>query len=118
MRKLELRKQNYPKSSCSEVVEVKLEYEYVCCCSVAESCPTLCDPMNYRIPCPSLSPGVFSNSCLLKNIFLLCKPPSFWYFVITAQVLLKLLCSGFCVKTTFILWDKFPKYAIAGSYDS
>ena len=33
--------------------------------SVAQSCPTLCDPMNRskaRPPCPSPSPGVHSNS--------------------------------------------------------
>ena len=33
--------------------------------SVAQSCPTLCDPMNRstRPPCPSPTPGVYSNSC-------------------------------------------------------
>ena len=34
--------------------------------SVAQSCPTLCDPMNRstpRPPCPSSTPGVYSNSC-------------------------------------------------------
>ena len=32
---------------------------YRCCCSIAQSCPTLCDPMNCstRLLCPSLSPG-------------------------------------------------------------
>jgi len=34
-----------------------------CCCSVTESCRTLCDPRDCRLPCPSLSPGVCSNSC-------------------------------------------------------
>ena len=36
------------------------------CCSVTKSCPTICDPhelQHSRIPCPSLSPGVCSNSC-------------------------------------------------------
>ena len=32
------------------------------CCSVAQSCLTLCDPMDTRLSCPSLSPGVCSNS--------------------------------------------------------
>ena len=37
--------------------------------SVAQSCPTLCSPMNRsRPPCPSPSPGVHSNLC----------PPSWW----------------------------------------
>ena len=38
------------------------------CRSVANSCPTLCDPMELqhtRLPCPSLSPRVYSNSCPL-----------------------------------------------------
>ena len=37
--------------------------------SVAQSCPTLCDPMNWqhaRPPCPSPTPGVHSNSCALS----------------------------------------------------
>ena len=34
-----------------------------CCCSVTQLCLTLRDP---RLPCPSLSPGVFSNSCPLS----------------------------------------------------
>ena len=35
-----------------------------CCCSVTQLCLTLRDP---RLPCPSLSPGVFSNSCPLSR---------------------------------------------------
>ena len=38
--------------------------------SVAQSCPTLCDPMNCRTParppCPSPTPRVYSNSCPLS----------------------------------------------------
>ena len=32
---------------------------------LTKSCPTLCDPRNcsIRLPCPSLSPGICSNSC-------------------------------------------------------
>ena len=36
-------------------------------CSVAQSCPTLCDPMNRStpgLPGPSPTPGVYLNSCL------------------------------------------------------
>ena len=39
------------------------------CCSVAQSCLTLCDPMGYSIPSfplSLLSPGVCSNSCPLS----------------------------------------------------
>ena len=40
----------------------------VCCCSVTQWCLTLCCPLNsstpgFRLPCPSPSPGAFSNSC-------------------------------------------------------
>ena len=31
--------------------------------SVAQSCPTLCNPMDTRPPCPSPTPGAYSNSC-------------------------------------------------------
>ena len=31
--------------------------------SVAQSCLTLCDPMNHRPPCPSPTPGGHPNSC-------------------------------------------------------
>ena len=30
---------------------------------MAKSCPTFCDPMDVRLLCPPLSPGVYSNSC-------------------------------------------------------
>ena len=35
--------------------------------SVAQSCPTLCDPMNRRPPCPSPTPGVHPNPCTLSR---------------------------------------------------
>ena len=31
--------------------------------SVMQSCPTLCDPMDTKPPCPSPTPGAYSNSC-------------------------------------------------------
>ena len=31
--------------------------------SVTQSCPTLCDPMDTKPPCPSPTPGAYSNSC-------------------------------------------------------
>ena len=34
--------------------------------SVTQSCPTLCDPMDCCTPCPSPTPGVYSNSCPLS----------------------------------------------------
>ena len=41
-----------------------------CCCSVTQSCLTLCDPQGLQhtgLPCPSPSPGVCSNSCPLSQ---------------------------------------------------
>ena len=32
-----------------------------------KSCWTLCDPMDAKLPCPSLSPRVYSNSCPLNH---------------------------------------------------
>ena len=43
---------------------------HVNCCSVAESCLTLCNPMNCGtsgLPCPLPSPWVCSNSCPLSQ---------------------------------------------------
>ena len=41
------------------------------CCLVAQSCPTLCDPMDcmqhVRLPCPLASPRAFSNSWPLSQ---------------------------------------------------
>ena len=40
---------------------------YCCCCSVAESCPTLWprELQHARLPCPSPSPGAYSKRCHL-----------------------------------------------------
>ena len=39
------------------------------CCSVTQSCPTLCNPtgQHARLPCPSPSPRVCSNACPLSQ---------------------------------------------------
>ena len=46
------------------------------CCSVAKLCPALCNPVHARLSCPSLSPGLCSNSCPLtvmpSNYLILC----------------------------------------------
>ena len=64
--------------------ELALEYtdrakqKCFCCCSVAESCRTLSDPMDCNtvgFPCPSQSPGVWSiELVILSNHFILCYP--------------------------------------------
>ena len=35
--------------------------------SVTQSCPTLCDPMNARPPCPSPTPRVYPNPCPMSR---------------------------------------------------
>ena len=48
--------------------------------SVAQSCPTLCDPMKARLSCPSQTPGVYSNSCnwvVMPSNHLIPSPPTF-----------------------------------------
>ena len=44
-------------------------WSFSCYCSVAKSCPTLRphELQHTRLPCPSLSPGVCSNSCPLSQ---------------------------------------------------
>ena len=70
-------------SGSTEVSNFKISFFYFsfhcsclgtgCCYSVANSCPSLCDPMvtktlqHVRLPSPSLSSGVCSNSCLLHQ---------------------------------------------------
>ena len=53
---------------------VRYAYILICFSSGSQSCPTLCDPMDYsnaRPPCPSSTllstPGVYSNSCILSQ---------------------------------------------------
>ena len=54
---------------CSEHPVKLIPYGICICCSVAQSCPTLCDPHELqlsRLPCPSQSPRVCSDSWLLS----------------------------------------------------
>ena len=51
------------------VIWFQISQVHCCCCSVAQSCPTLCNPMGCSMPgFPVLSPshGVCSNSCPLS----------------------------------------------------
>ena len=50
-----------------------------CCCSVSKLCPSLCHPMDCRLPCPSLSSRVCSYSVsselvMLSNHLIFCHP--------------------------------------------
>ena len=46
-----------------------INFKYCCCCSVTKSCSTLqpCGLQHTRLPCPSVSSGVCSNSCPLSQ---------------------------------------------------
>ena len=48
---------------------VKYIYIHICCCSVTKSCLTLYShgQQHTRLPCPSLSPRICSNSCPLSQ---------------------------------------------------
>ena len=51
----------------------------ICCCSVAQLCLTLCDPMDARLPCPSPSAAACSNFMSIEwvmpsNHLVLCHP--------------------------------------------
>ena len=63
--------------------------------SVAQSCPTLCDPMNHSTPCPSPTPGVYSNSC----------PSSRWcHPAISSSVVPFSFCPQFLPESQFFQW--------------
>ena len=48
-------------------VDLRLYLYKLLCGSVAQLFPTLCNPMDSRLPCPSSSPGTCSNSCPLSR---------------------------------------------------
>ena len=80
-------------------------YFWCCCCSVAKLCPTLCNPMHCstRLPCPSLSPGVFSSSC----------PLSRWCYL---SILSSVALFSFCLQS-FPALESFPMswFFVSGS---
>ena len=52
--------------SSGQGIYIAWVFEQIYCFpSVAQSCPPLCDPMDTRFLCASLSPGACSNSCPL-----------------------------------------------------
>ena len=56
-----------PRDTLKDLLYSRLILSYFHCrvqfSSVAQSCLTLCDPMNHRPPCPSQTPRVYSNTC-------------------------------------------------------
>ena len=54
---------------------------HCCCCSVAKSCPTLCDPMDYSMPgspvlyhLPEFAQIMSTESAILSNHLIFCHP--------------------------------------------
>ena len=56
------------KALASPTEDSPLDYPWVQFSSVTQSCTTLCDPMDHKLPCPSPTPGACWNSC-----------PSIWW---------------------------------------
>ena len=67
--------------------------------SVAQSCPTLCDPMKHaRLPCPSPTPRAYSNSC----------PSSCWcHPTISSSVVLFSCLQSFPASRSFLMSQFF-----------
>ena len=73
-------------------------FKYNCCSSVAQSWTTLCNPVDCRLPCPSLSPGVCSNSC----------PSSWWCLPIVLSSVVPLPClQSFPASVSFLVSQFF-----------
>ena len=79
-----------------------------CCCSVAKSCLTLRrhGPQHARLPCPSPSPGTWSNSC----------PLSWWcHLTISSSSRLLLLPSIFPASGSFPMSHLFGHSVVASA---
>ena len=88
----------------------------VCCYSIALSCPTLCNPRttDMRLLCPSLSPGVCSNSYPLSLSPLVI--PSNHLILYCLLVLLSIFPSirvFSCESTLCIRWPKYWSFSFS-----
>ena len=78
--------------------------------SFVKSCSTLCHPMDLRLPCPSLSPRVCTNSCLLSQ----------WYYLNISSSLSPSLPSTFSLSKNHglfqcIMWPKYWNFSFSVS---
>ena len=71
-----------------------LSHPYFGCCSDTQSCPTLCDPMDWSTPGPPISP------CLLKLVSLFLPPSKIW--IANSLISWSLFFFFFFVVSTFI----------------
>ena len=87
--------------------EEGIEDDFYYCCSVAKSCLTLLRPhrlQHTRLPCPSLSPGVCSNSCPLNRW---CHPIISFSVTLFSFCLQSFPASGSFPKSLPIRWSKY-----------
>ena len=84
-------------------------FPFCCYCSARKPYLTLCHPMDNRLLCPSLSPGVCSNSC----------PLGWWcYLIISSSAVLFSFCIQFFWASGTIpmsqkRWPKFWSFSLA-----
>ena len=84
-------------------------FPFCCYCSAPKSCLILCHPMDIRLLCLSLSPGVCSNSCAL----------SWWcYLTISSSAALFSFCLQFFLASgSFPMsqkrWSKYWSFSLA-----
>ena len=91
-----------------------LPYRWSCCCSVAQSCPTLRlhGLQHTRFPCPSLSPRICANSCPLTHWSFTISPSSEysglisfridWFDLLAVHGTLKSLLQHHCLKASIL----------------
>ena len=90
--------QPYRPQTCPNIIFKFVLTTFCCCCSVAQSCPTLSNPMDFmqhtRPSCPSLSPRVCSDLC----------PLSQWWFLTLSSSAVPFF---FCLQS-FLALGPFP----------
>ena len=98
------------KALASPTEDSPLDYPWVQFSSVTQSCTTLCDPMDHKLPSPSPTPGAFWNSC-----------PSIWWChtAISSSVIPFSSClqsfpmSGSYESALLIRWPKYWSFSFS-----
>ena len=91
---------------------------FICCCSVAQLCPTLCDPMDCSTPgfpvlhyLPELLKLMSIELVMPSNHFILCHP-----FLILPSVFPRIRVFS-SEPTLYIRWPKYWSFTISSSND-
>ena len=99
---------------CPRNNRIKCDLCY-CCYSVAQLCPSLCDPKNKhsRLPCPLLSPGVCSSSCPLSWwCYLTISSPALFFCLQSFPASGSFLSSQLFTSQLFTGWPKYSSFSI------